>query len=219
MTEQKRAQADAGADEAAIVARIRAAGVVAILRAASAERAQTVGSALIDAGLDVIEVSFNTPDAAAVIERLAADRPGALLGAGTVLHAAEAEGAVRAGARFLLSPVFAPEVDRAARALGCLYIPGVFTAGEAWTALSAGRRLIKLFPAGVLGVAGMRALLEPFGSVDALPTGGIGIADAGAWRAAGAVAVGLGGAITRAPDPVEAAREALARVRSATPPA
>ncbi len=204
------------AAEEAVVARLQGSGVVAILRAKSEERAATLGGALVGAGCGVLEVSFNTPEAASVIERLSAAHPQTVVGAGTVLSPAEAERAVRAGARFLLSPVFDPAVDAAARDLDCLYVPGVFTAGEVWAALKAGRRLLKLFPASVLGVGGMHALLEPFaslGPVEALPTGGLGIADVASWRGAGAVAVGLGGALGRAADPAEAMREALARAR------
>jgi 2-dehydro-3-deoxyphosphogluconate aldolase/(4S)-4-hydroxy-2-oxoglutarate aldolase len=200
--------------EERIVARLRATGVVPIVRVGHTAHALTLGADLVGAGLDVIEVSFNTPDAPAVIERLAGDHPGLLVGAGTVLRAAEAERAVRAGARFLLSPAFDREVDRAARDLGCLYIPGAFTATEVWAVLQSGRTLFKLFPAALAGIAGMRALLEPFGRVDVLPTGGIGVADVAAWRAAGVVAVGLGGAITKAEDPAAAARAALAAAKT-----
>jgi 2-dehydro-3-deoxyphosphogluconate aldolase / (4S)-4-hydroxy-2-oxoglutarate aldolase len=202
------------ASEAAVVARLGATGIVAVVRAPESERALRLAERLIGAGLDVIEISFNTPEAASVIWRLCEAHPEALVGAGTVLRPDEARAAVAAGARYLLSPLFDADVDAAARDLDCPYIPGVFTARELGMALSAGRRLVKLFPASVLGVSGMRALVEPFGAVETLPTGGLGVADVAAWRAAGALAVGLGGALSRAADPAEAAREALAGARS-----
>ncbi len=169
--------ATAARAEEAVVARLRQSGVVAVLRAPSAERALSLADALARAGLDLIEVSFTTPEAPALIARVAAAHPGVMVGAGTVLRTAEARAAVAAGARYLLSPLFDAEVDRAARDLGCPYIPGVFTARELWLAVESGRRLVKLFPASVLGVAGMRALVEPFGAIDTLPTGGLGLGD------------------------------------------
>ena len=205
--------------EEAVVARLRATGVVPIVRAASVARGEALVAAVEEAGFDVVEVSFNTPDAAALIGRIRARWPRVLVGAGTVLRPEEAAAASAAGARFLLSPVFDETVDQAARAAGCLYIPGVFTAHEVWAAVRAGRRLVKLFPASLLGIAGARALLEPFGPVGMLPTGGLGLADVAPWRAAGAVAVGLGGALARAEHPVEAARQALAQARLEAAPA
>jgi 2-dehydro-3-deoxyphosphogluconate aldolase/(4S)-4-hydroxy-2-oxoglutarate aldolase len=202
------------ADGEGVRERLAEAGVVPILRVGEAERALALGGALAQAGVDVLEVSFNTPDAPAVIERLAGEHPGVVVGAGTVLRPEEAARAAAAGARFLLSPAFDPEVARAARDLGCPYIPGAFTATEVWRVVEAGLGLFKLFPAGVCGVAGMRALLEPFPGLAVVPSGGIGLGDVAAWRAAGAMAVGLGGAITRAPDPVAAARAALAAARA-----
>ncbi|MCL6595065.1 MAG: bifunctional 4-hydroxy-2-oxoglutarate aldolase/2-dehydro-3-deoxy-phosphogluconate aldolase [Firmicutes bacterium] len=201
------------ADGEGVRARLSEAGVVPILRVADAERALALGGALAGAGVGVLEVSFNTPDAPAVIERLAEEHPGVVVGAGTVLRPEEAARAAGAGARFLLSPAFHPEVARAARDLGCPYIPGAFTATEVWRVIEAGLDMFKLFPAGLYGVAGMRTLLEPFPGLGVVPSGGIGLGEVGAWRAAGAVAVGLGGAITRAPDPVAAARAALAAAR------
>lgn len=185
--------------------RIGAAGIVAIVRTASLEEATQTGLRLIGAGLDVIEVSFTTPGAAGAIERLIADRPAAMVGAGTVLTAADARSAVAAGARFLLSPAYGEGVLDVAAQAGVPYIPGVFTAGDVWRCLDAGLDVLKLFPAAPLGPAGMRALLEPFPAVRCLPTGGITVEAAGEWLRAGAFALGMGGALSRASDPAKAA--------------
>lgn len=198
-----------------VFGRIGTTRIVAIVRAASVEEATETGLRLIDAGLDVIEVSFNTPGATGAIERLIAERPEALVGAGTVLKAGEARSAAAAGARFLLSPAYGPEVLAVAAETGLSYIPGVFTAGDVWRCLAAGLNVLKLFPAAPLGPAGMRALLEPFPSVRCLPTGGITVEAAGEWLRAGAFALGMGGALSKAKDPAKAAasiREAMTTV-------
>jgi 2-dehydro-3-deoxyphosphogluconate aldolase/(4S)-4-hydroxy-2-oxoglutarate aldolase len=186
--------------------------VIAIVRARDAAEALRTGIALVDAGLDVVEVSFNTPAAADAIRALAAERPQAFLGAGTVLDPASAEAAVEAGARFLLSPSYVPAVGEYARAAGVLYIPGVFTATELWQAVSAGWSTVKIFPASVLSPAGLRALLEPFPGVATVPTGGVGLHQVEEWLAAGARALGIGGALTRASDVTAAARDLVERL-------
>lgn len=197
-----------------VFGRIGASGIVAIVRVSSVEEAAETGLRLIDAGLDVIEVSFNTPGATGAIERLIAERPEALVGAGTVLTAGEARSAVAAGARFLLSPAYGEEVLAVAAEAGLPYIPGVFTAGDVWRCVDAGLDVLKLFPAAPLGPPGMRALLEPFPAVRCLPTGGITVEAAGEWLRAGAFALGMGGALSRATDPAKAA----ASIRAAMAP-
>lgn len=192
-------------DNTALFDRMGATGIVAIVRVASSKEATETGLRLIDAGLDVIEVSFNTPEATSAIERLIAERPEAVVGAGTVLTAGEARSAVAAGARFLLSPAYGEEVLAVAADAGLPYIPGVFTAGDVWRCLNAGLDVLKLFPAASLGPSGMRALLEPFPTVRCVPTGGITIEAAGEWLRSGAFALGMGGALSRATDPAKAA--------------
>jgi len=194
--------------------RIRATGIVAIVRVASLEEATATGLRLMDAGLDVIEVSFNTPGATGAIERLIAERPEAMVGAGTVLTTGEARSAVAAGARFLLSPAYGDEVHAVAAEAGLSYIPGVFTAADIWRCLDAGLDVLKLFPAAPLGPAGMRALLEPFPTVRCLPTGGITVEAAGDWMRAGAFALGMGGALSRASNPAKAAASIRAAMTS-----
>jgi Entner-Doudoroff aldolase len=97
-----------------------------------------------------------------------------------------------AGARFVVSPNTDPRVIGAALDAGLDPIPGALTATEVASAIGAGAALVKLFPAGPLGTAYLRALRGPFGDVDFVPTGGIAHDAVGEWLAAGAVAVGLG---------------------------
>jgi 2-dehydro-3-deoxyphosphogluconate aldolase/(4S)-4-hydroxy-2-oxoglutarate aldolase len=191
-------------------------GLVAVVRTDSADRAVALAERLAGAGVGTIEVAFTVPGAAAAVRRLRDRLPDPVrLGAGTILTADDAVEATAAGAEFLFGPTFDPEVAAAARRLGVPYIPGVFTPTEARRCLAEGLSVLKLFPAGVYGPAGLRALREPLPQAAWVPTGGVGVADVAAWLDSGAAAVGLGAALTRAPDPAAAAAAALDAIRSA----
>lgn len=196
------------AGRAAVVARIAARRVVGVLRCDEPLR---VGTAVIEGGLDVVEVPLGVPGALAAISSLSTSFPSALVGAGTVMSAADAAAALDAGARFLLSPVLRPEVVAAAHAADAAAVPGAFTPTEIDACMRAGADLVKLFPADRLTPADLRVLLAALPSARLLPTGGISGANAAEWLAAGAVAVGVGGALTREP---ERAGELLAAIRS-----
>lgn len=189
----------------AVAERICARRVVAILRCSDPV---TVGTAVIEGGVDVVEVPLNVPGALGAISSLSA-LPGALVGAGTVMTAADASAALDAGARFLLSPVLRAEVVEIAHAAGAAAIPGAFTPTEIDACMRAGADLVKLFPADRLTPADLRVLLTALPDARLLPTGGITAANAAEWLAAGAVAVGVGGALTREP---ERAGELLAAI-------
>lgn len=206
------------ADVFATIDRIGQCGIVAVVRAPDPATACETCHRLVAAGIGVIEVTFTVPRAGEAISALASTGGGALVGAGTVLRADQAREAVEAGARFLFSPTFTPAVAEVARDAQVLYIPGVFTPSEVANALDAGLRVLKLFPARMAGIAGMRALAEPFPEAAFIPTGGVEADDVAGWLGAGALAVGLGSYLTRGADPGERARkvlEAVAWVRGA----
>lgn len=204
--------ADGGS--AGALATIRRAGVVAVLRGTGAAEAVDVAHRLMGAGMPVIEVAFTNPGAAQAIAVLTAEGDGVLVGAGTVLTRHEAEAAVGAGARFLVSPAFTEAVAEVSRQSGIPYVPGVFTASEVATALAAGCSTLKLFPARIAGPTGMNDLADPFPRASFLASG-IDAADIGTWLRAGAVAVALGGYLTRAEDPAGRAAEVLGAVARA----
>lgn len=189
-----------------VVARIVERRVVGILRCGSPER---VGTTLIERGVDVVEIPLSVPGALAAISSLSTSHPSALVGAGMVMTAADAAAALDAGARFLLSPVLRPEVLDAAHARDAVAVPGAFTPTEIDACSRAGADLVKLFPADRLTPADLRVLLAALPDARLLPTGGITAANAAEWLAAGAVAVGVGGALTREP---ERAGELLAAI-------
>jgi 2-dehydro-3-deoxyphosphogluconate aldolase/(4S)-4-hydroxy-2-oxoglutarate aldolase len=168
--------------------------VVAILRAANAERAEDVVAVLLENGIRSLELTLTTKGALDVMERLASTVPDATdLGMGTVLTAADVDRAVDAGARFVVSPAVVPEVIEAAARHGIASYPGALTPTEIHTAWSAGASAVKLFPGGALGPGYLKAVRAPLPDVPLVPTGGIDVEAVGTWLDAGAVAVGLGG--------------------------
>jgi 2-dehydro-3-deoxyphosphogalactonate aldolase len=190
--------------------RIAQAGLVAILRGLPPTDAEAVGEALVAAGIRAIEVPLNSPDPLESIRRLAARFGNAsLIGAGTVLSAADVAAVAAAGARFIVAPNSDPAVIAVARAAGLQSVPGVFTPTEAFAALAAGADALKLFPAELSSPAGLRALRAVLPSGTAiLPVGGVGPEQFAAWRAAGAAGFGLGSALYR---PGDSAAEVGAR--------
>ena len=189
--------------------------LIAILRGIEPPDAVPVADALIGAGIGMIEVPLNSPNPFRSVEVIASRHGGsALVGAGTVLTAAEVARVAEAGGRLIVSPNTDPAVIAESVRRGMASWPGAFTPTEALAALAAGATGIKLFPASVAGPSGlraMRAILPPGALVYA-----VGGADAPAfadWRAAGADGFGLGTALYAPGDAAEAvARKAAAVV-------
>jgi len=169
--------------------------LIGIVRVDDLDVAVASAACAIEAGLQVIEVTFTLASAARAIERLRAEHPAALIGAGTVRTLSELEDAAAAGAEFLVAPGLNPDLVEAARGRELLMIPGVFTASEVDAALRLGVRLLKLFPAEPLGPAYMASLLQPFPAATMIPTGGITAANAPAYLQAGAAAVAMGSSL------------------------
>lgn len=180
-------------DEDDLVARLEKAGAVAVMRLRHHRLTVEVATALRRGGLDVMEVTVEGPGAFdALTEVVAALGHQALVGAGTVTSVDEVQRAAAAGARFCVSPNTDPTVIKAALEAGLLPLPGAATPTEVGQCLAAGARVVKLFPAGPLGLAYLRALRGPYRQVRFVPTGGIGHDQVGEWLDAGALAVGLG---------------------------
>ncbi|HEX8509435.1 MAG TPA: bifunctional 4-hydroxy-2-oxoglutarate aldolase/2-dehydro-3-deoxy-phosphogluconate aldolase [Propionibacteriaceae bacterium] len=178
---------------------LRAATVVAVLRAPSAEAGVLATDALVAGGVTGIEITYSTPDAAAVIREVRRRHGKAIyLGAGTVLQPAQAHEAVQAGADFLVSPGTEPELTGAMLGTGATVLSGALTPSEVMAALRLGVHVVKLFPASLGGTAFLKALRGPFPDVSFVPTGGVSPSNLADWLAAGAVAVGAGGELCSA---------------------
>lgn len=183
-------------------------GPVAILRGITPDDVVAIGHALVDAGFGAIEVPLNSPQPFHSIERLAAAvGEVCVVGAGTVLSIDDVSRAHSAGSVIIVSPDTNTGVITAAVARNMRPYPGVATPTEAFRALGAGARSLKLFPSDVLGIAGMRALraVLPTG-VEMLPVGGVDENNLGSWAAAGAEGAGLGSCLYRPGDGVDAVR-------------
>lgn len=155
--------------------------------------------ALLEGGVQVLEVTLRTPCALACIDAIARELPAARVGAGTVRDAAEARSARDAGATFAVSPGFGDGLSAACRELALPLLPGVATASEVMAAQAAGHHFLKFFPAAAAGgTAMLKALAGPFPEVRFCPTGGIGAANAAEYLALPNVAVCGGSWLTPA---------------------
>jgi 2-dehydro-3-deoxyphosphogalactonate aldolase len=170
-------------------------GVVAIIRGVKPDEALAVGEALQSAGVRVIEVPLNSPQPYDSIGRLAKAFKGRMVvGGGTILTEAEADAVAAAGGRLMVAPNTNPQVIGRAAAMGMIPFPGFATATEAFAAIEAGARHLKLFPATTYGPGHLKALRAVLPKdVMIAPVGGVGPGDMAAWRQAGASLFGIGG--------------------------
>jgi 2-dehydro-3-deoxyphosphogalactonate aldolase len=169
--------------------------LVAILRGLTPARAPEVGAALVGCGFRTIEVPLNSPEPFETIKLLAqAHGATCLIGAGTVLTAAEVDRVHGAGGRLVVAPNCDGPVIRRALDLGMRVFPGIATATEAFAALREGATELKLFPASTYGAGHLRALKSVLPKhVKVFPVGGIGSQDIAEWLASGADGFGFGG--------------------------
>jgi 2-dehydro-3-deoxyphosphogluconate aldolase/(4S)-4-hydroxy-2-oxoglutarate aldolase len=150
-----------------------AAPVIPVIVIENARSAVPLGQALLRGGLCVIEVTLRTAAALDALRALS-QLPGAIVGAGTVLSAAQYDDAIAAGARFVVSPGLTASLRRVAANRSVPLLPGVATASDVMRAREAGFRLLKLFPAEAIGgVATLKAFASVFPDVRFCPTGGI----------------------------------------------
>lgn len=172
-------------------------GVIAILRGVTPDEVLDIGQALVAGGVRIIEVPLNSPqafDSIALLAQALGDE--ALVGAGTVLTAAEVDRVAAAGGRLVLSPNFDAAVVQRTRALGLLSMPGVATPSEGFAALAAGAQALKLFPAEMLGPPVHKAWRAVFGPATPMfAVGGVGAHNLAAFKTAGATGVGTGSSL------------------------
>lgn len=187
--------------------------LIAILRGVEPNEAEGIGEALVGAGFTLIEVPLNSPDAIDSVARLARRLSGrAVVGAGTVLRAAEVVTVRAAGGMMIVSPNADPAVIAATASAGLVSLPGIATPTEAFAALDAGATALKLFPAEGASppvLKAMRAVLPPGARI--LPVGGVVPGSMRAWRQAGAAGFGAASALYT---PGATAEEVGARARA-----
>lgn len=167
-----------------LIEKMGEAAVVPVAVVDDPAHAAPLARALCEGGLRFVEVTFRTAGAAESIRRIARAVPGAVPGAGTVRSAAQVDEALAAGARFIVSPGFVPEVVERSLERGAPVIPGCMTPTEIERASSCGLRVLKFFPAEAAGGAKMlAALADVYAGIRFMPTGGIGLANLGEYLA------------------------------------
>lgn len=173
-------------------------GIVAVLRGDDPARVERAAEALIDGGIEFIEIPCTVPSAFAVIHRLA-QRNRAVIGVGTVVTVAQAAAALQAGARFVVSPACLKELIPSSRHGGAACVLGGLSPTELLHAWEAGADLVKVFPVGpVGGPAYLHELAGPFPQMRLMPSGGITLEQIAAFRLPNVAAIALGGQLVPA---------------------
>ncbi|MFD9205828.1 bifunctional 4-hydroxy-2-oxoglutarate aldolase/2-dehydro-3-deoxy-phosphogluconate aldolase [Streptomyces sioyaensis] len=194
--------------------------VFAIVRSRTYDEASATADTLLSAGITSLEISLTTPFALEAVTTLSRELgDDAIIGAGTVLDAVSARMAVDAGARYLVSPSLDAEVIRTGHRYGVPVFPGVSTPTEMVRGLELGADALKLFPAAAHDPSWLTEVRAALPQVPLLPTGGVTVDSAPEWIAAGAVAVGMGAALSEGDRDTVAKRAAdlLVRLDEAAP--
>ena len=168
-------------------------GIVAIIRAESAQEAMDICLAIAKGGVKPIEITMTVPGAIEAIKELKGLlKDKVLLGAGTVLDPETAKAVIYAGAEFVVSPTMNLEVIQVCRRYSKIVIPGAFTPTEILTAWESGADIVKIFPARVGGPKYVTDIRGPLPQIRLLPTGGVELDNTADFIKAGAVAVAVG---------------------------
>jgi len=179
-------------------------GLVPVIKLESAGKAVGLGRALVAGGIPVAEVTFRTAAAEAAIQAMSQELPELLVGAGTIVTVDQAQRALAAGARFIVSPCWVDEVVAYCLEQGVPVLPGVVNPDGVAKGLALGLEVLKFFPAGTAGgTAMLDALAGPFGSAKFVPTGGIDASNVADY-ARRANVLAIGGSWMVRPDLVEA---------------
>lgn len=179
-----------------IIQRLFDPGIIAIIRADSADQLLDAAGALLAGGVTAMEVTMTTPNALQVVTDVVAQFGAKIImGVGSVIDPETVRLAVAAGAEFIVTPVTKPEVILAANRLEKPIASGAFTPTECLLAHESGADFVKLFPAEFNGPGYVKALLAPLPQLRIVPTGGVTAENVGAFYEAGSVALGVGSAL------------------------
>jgi 2-dehydro-3-deoxyphosphogluconate aldolase / (4S)-4-hydroxy-2-oxoglutarate aldolase len=174
---------------------------VAIIRLNDASEVLPVVEALVKGGIKLIELTLTTPDAIKSIEELCTiyegkkSKSGVVIGAGSALSESDVKKCIKAGANFVVSPIFKKEITEEAQKRDTVTMCGAFTPTEILRASEAGSDVVKVFPADIISPVYFKAVLAPMPHLRMMPTGGVTLTNACEWLQAGAIAVGIGGAL------------------------
>jgi len=170
--------------------------VVAVLRIKEEDKLQSVIEAIYAGGVSVAEITMSVPNAIQLIEKISEKLDkNIIIGVGSILNSKIAEDAIKAGAKYVVSPIFKKEIVDIAHKFDVPAMPGCFTPTEIHSAFEYGADVVKVFPADVVGMEFFKAILAPMPHLKLMPTGGVSLSNAGDWLKAGACAVGIGSAL------------------------
>lgn len=175
-----------------VIQEIRKHKLIAVIRADSKKEGFLFSEAAIKGGLKIIEITFTTPKAAEIIHDLKQAYPEATIGAGTILDETTAKIALDAGADFIVTPHFDPDVIKMCHLYQVPIIPGAADLNGVVKCLKSGCSIIKLFPANLLSSSVVKTFKGPLPQANFIPTGGINAENVQEWLETGVVAVGIG---------------------------
>jgi len=169
---------------------------VAVIRMKDSAKLIKVAEAIYKGGVHSVEITMTVPGALKIIEEASKTLGDHVnIGVGSVLNKQTANDAISAGAKYVVSPVFKPEIVQEAKKYNIPVMPGAFSPTEILTAFEAGADVVKVFPADIVGMAFFKGVLAPMPHLKLMPTGGVSLTNAGDWIKAGACAVGVGSAL------------------------
>src|SRR5699024_4824441 len=174
--------------------------IFAVIRGKDQNDGYEIAKAAVEGGIKNLELTFSTLNAAQVIKDLVEDYKdddSVVVGAGTVMTLDLAKEAHEAGAEFLVSPHFSPEIAEYAREVDTYYMPGTGTVTEVVNAMNAGCEIIKVFSGGILGSGFLKDVHGPIPEAELMHSGGVSLDNSAEWKANGAVAVGVGSALSK----------------------
>lgn len=173
--------------------------IFAVIRGKDQDDGYQIAKSAVAGGIKNLELTYSTPNATQAIKDLVEEYKNddsVVVGAGTVMTLDLAKEAYEAGAEFLVSPHFSPEIAEYAREVDTYYMPGCGTVTEVVNAMNAGCEIVKVFPGGILGSGFIKDVHGPIPEANLMPSGGVSLDNITEWRDNGAVAVGVGSALS-----------------------
>ncbi|WP_338451174.1 bifunctional 2-keto-4-hydroxyglutarate aldolase/2-keto-3-deoxy-6-phosphogluconate aldolase [Niallia oryzisoli] len=185
-------------DKIDIIAKLRDEAIVAVIRAENKEQGLKVSDAIRQGGIKFLELTMTVPGALDIIKELSERYKGedVVIGAGTVLDPETARLAILAGAAYVVSPNFSPEMIQLCNRYRVPVMPGVMTATEVVKAMELGVDVIKVFPGGAFGPSIIKDFKGPLPHGNFMPSGGVSLENAAQWIKNGAFAIGTGSSLT-----------------------
>ena len=182
-----------------VIEKIKETKIIPVIRTASGEQAKPIIKALVEGGIDVLEVTMTIPNGVELIAELNEEyQDNALIGAGTVLDEETAQRCARAGAKFIVSPLTDLKTISFCNDREIVVMPGAITPTEIFSAWKAGADVVKIFPVNSAGgVSFLKSVKAVFPNIQIVPTGGVNLENALDYIKAGALAVGMGSELTK----------------------